>query len=140
MSEADLDAVMRIEQGVYGYPWSRGIFVDCLRVPYNCVILEGAGSTLGYAVMSIAADEAHLLNLCIDPARQGQGLGALLLDHVTASAHAQGATVIYLEVRPSNGRAVALYRRAGFLRIGVRPNYYRAAGGREDALVFARTL
>ena len=140
MTEADLDAVREIECRAYVYPWSRGIFVDCLRVPYTCEILEQGGRVLGYAIMSMAADEAHLLNLCLDPRVCGRGLGALMLDHVMGIARDRRAAVLYLEVRPSNAPALALYRRAGFRRIGLRKDYYRSGPGREDALVLARTL
>lgn len=140
MTESDLDAVTSIEQSAYDYPWSRGIFIDCLRVPYVCELLEQAGRAIGYGIMSVSADEAHLLNLCLDPRLQGRGLGARLLDHMTELARDRRVAVIYLEVRPSNAAALALYRRAGFRRIGVRKGYYRAGPVREDALVLARTL
>jgi [ribosomal protein S18]-alanine N-acetyltransferase len=140
MTEADLDAVWEIEKRAYLYPWSRGIFVDCLRVPYSCEILEQGGRILGYGILSLAAGEAHLLNLCLEQRVQGRGLGTRMLEHMTAIARAQRAGVIYLEVRPSNARAIALYHRAGFQQIGTRPNYYRDGAGREDALVFARTI
>ena len=140
MTEADLDTVWEIEKRAYLYPWSRGIFLDCLRVPYHCEILEQGGRILGYGIMSVAAQEAHLLNLCLEQRAQGRGLGARLLEHMTAIARTQGAEVIYLEVRPSNARAIALYRRAGFQQIGTRASYYRDGAGREDALVFGRTI
>ncbi|NHA14802.1 ribosomal protein S18-alanine N-acetyltransferase [Thioalkalivibrio sp. XN279] len=139
MTEADLEAVWDIEQRAYVYPWSRGIFIDCLRVPYECDVVEQDGRVLGYTIVSMAADEAHLLNLCLDPQAQGQGLGRFMLEHVLETAQAQKARVIYLEVRPSNKRAIELYLRNGFRRIGVRPRYYRSGDGREDALVLART-
>ena len=139
MTEGDLAAVWDIEQRAYDYPWSRGIFIDCLRVPYQCDVVEQDGRVVGYTIVSMAADEAHLLNLCLDPAAQGQGLGRLMLAHVLEAAQAQKARVIYLEVRPSNKRAIALYLHNGFRRIGVRPRYYRSGDGREDALVLART-
>jgi [ribosomal protein S18]-alanine N-acetyltransferase len=140
MTEDDLDAVWEIEKRAYSYPWSRGIFVDCLFVPYVCEILEEGGRIIGYAIMAPAGDEAHLLNLCLDEGARGRGLGAHLLKHVMQRAASEGVRVLYLEVRPSNALALKLYRRAGFARIGIRRNYYRAAGGREDALVLARTL
>ena len=140
MREGDVDGVVGLERRAYEFPWSRGIFLDCLRVPYDCRVLEQRGLLAGYSVTSLALDEAHLLNLCIAPASQGRGLGGFLLDHVLRHAAQAGARVVYLEVRPSNARALALYDRAGFARIGVRRNYYRAAGGREDALVLARAL
>lgn len=140
MTQADLDIVWNIEQRAYDFPWSRGIFVDCMRIPYACEILEQHEVIIGYAVMSMGGDEAHLLNLCLDAPARGRGLGALLLEHLVERARSEGARVLYLEVRPSNRPALALYRRAGFIRIGVRKSYYRAENGREDALVFARAL
>ena len=140
MVEGDVEAVVAREQQAYEFPWSRGIFLDCLRVPYDCHVVEEGGLLVGYSVMSMAADEAHLLNLCVSPGVRGRGLGGFLLDQVLRNAAAGGARVIYLEVRPSNAAALSLYDRAGFFRVGVRRNYYRAAGGREDALVLARAL
>lgn len=140
MRDEDLDSVWAIERQAYHYPWSKGIFIDCLRVPYVCEILELSNRTVGYAIMSLAGDEAHLLNLCLEEAVRGHGFGRLLLEHLTQRACGEGVRVLYLEVRPSNARALNLYRRAGFARIGVRRNYYRAAGGREDALVLAKSL
>jgi [ribosomal protein S18]-alanine N-acetyltransferase len=140
MRDEDLAAVWAIERQAYVYPWSRGIFIDCLRVPYVCEVLEEAGRTIGYAIMSQAGDEAHLLNLCLEAAARGRGLGSFMLEHLMQRARSEGVRVLYLEVRPSNVQAIRLYRRAGFARIGARRNYYRAAGGREDALVLARSL
>lgn len=140
MTQSDLEAVCAIERRAYEFPWSRGIFMDCLCVPYVCNILEEHDAAIGYAVMSMGGDEAHLLNLCLDAPARGRGLGRLMLDHVLSHATREGARVLYLEVRPSNTGAIALYRRAGFARIGVRKNYYQAAGGREDALVLSRSL
>lgn len=135
-----MDRVSALEHAAYPFPWSRGIFRDCLRVPYDCRVLEESGTLVGYSVTSLALDEAHLLNLCIEPGAQGRGLGGFLLDYVLRETAAAGGRIIYLEVRPSNAAAVSLYERAGFIRIGVRRNYYRAQPGREDALVLARTL
>jgi ribosomal-protein-alanine N-acetyltransferase len=90
--------------------------------------------------MSLAADEAHLLNLCVRPTLQRRGLGADLLDWLLDRARAGGAREIFLEVRPSNIPAARLYARAGFRRIGLRRNYYRADNGREDAVVLAKEL
>ena len=140
MRDEDLDIVWAIERRAYEYPWSRGIFIDCLRVPYVCEILEAGDQVLGYAIMSLGGDEAHLLNFCLDESARGRGLGELMLEHLMRRATLEGVRVLYLEVRPSNARAIKLYRRAGFARIGVRRNYYRAAAGREDALVLARSL
>lgn len=136
----DLDAVYDIERRAYDFPWARGIFLDCLRIPYVCEIIEERGAVVGYAIMSLGGDEAHLLNLCLDQPVRGRGLGTMMLDHLILKAMREGVRVLYLEVRPSNAAALALYARAGFARIGVRKNYYRATDGREDALVLARSL
>jgi ribosomal-protein-alanine N-acetyltransferase len=136
----DLAVVAAIEQEAYPYPWTENIFRDCLRVGYCCVVLEIGGEIIGYAVLSVAAAEAHLLNLCVRPARQRRGLGADLLDWLLARAGEGGAREVFLEVRPSNHAALQLYERAGFRRIGLRRNYYRSDNGREDAVVLSRPV
>ena len=136
MTADDLASVVAIEQLAYDFPWSEGIFRDCLLAGYHAVVLERVpGSLDGYAIMSLAAGEAHLLNLCIHPALRRQGLGRYLLDHILDRATGAGAERIYLEVRPSNHAAIVLYGEAGFVEIGRRRDYYRARRGREDAVV-----
>ncbi len=140
LAERDLDRVMEIELQAYAYPWTRGIFADCLRVGYECWGLQ-AGSTLeGYCILTHAAGEAHLLNLCVAPARQRAGLGGILLGHATRLAVSAGCQSLFLEVRPSNGAAIRLYQRAGFEVVGERPGYYSAGAGREDAIVMRLEL
>jgi len=140
MTEADLPRVMEIERAAYEFPWTEGIFRDCLRVGYCCWVLEEAGRLRGYGIMSVGAGEAHLLNLCIAPEAQRRGLGRRLLRHLLALARYHGAATVLLEVRKSNRRALRLYRGMGFREIGLRRGYYPAAQGREDALVLARRL
>lgn len=141
MRVADLDAVMAVELSAYPYPWTLGIFEDCLRIGYCCWVAESDEGVIGYAVMSAAAGEAHLLNLCIAPTRQRAGLGRRLLEHMLGLAREHRADTMFLEVRPSNDAALRLYRDAGFVEVGTRRAYYPAArGSREDALVLARTL
>lgn len=139
--ESDLDAVMRIEQRAYPFPWTPGIFRDCLRAGYPMWLLEEGGAIVGYGVLSIAAQEAHVLNLCTAPGHEGRGLGRRMLLTLLRIARSHGAQRAFLEVRPSNPRAIALYQRNGFNEIGRRPRYYPAAGnGREDAIVMAMEL
>ncbi|MDO4708424.1 MAG: ribosomal protein S18-alanine N-acetyltransferase [Pseudomonadota bacterium] len=141
MQEADLAEVMQVELRAYPWPWSEGNFRDCLRSGYPMWVLEADRRIIGYAVLSVQADEAHLLNICIDPAWQSRGLGRRLLRDVRQAAQAQGAQRIFLEVRPSNSHAVQLYQDEGFNEIGRRPRYYPAANnGREDGLVMAMEL
>ncbi len=137
---ADLDAVMEIEERAYGFPWTHGIFRDCLRVGYCCWCYENEGRILGYGVMSVAAGESHLLNLTVRPDSQRQGIGNKLLKHFLQLARRHDADTVMLEVRPSNKPAIGLYDKHGFNEIGVRRNYYPAAEGREDALILALSL
>lgn len=140
MREADLVAVAGIEGRAYEFPWSAGIFGDCLRVGYSCWVAEADGCLAGYAIMSVGAGESHILNLCVDPDLQGRGLGRMLLDHMLDIASRHRASIAFLEVRPSNAAAVHLYRSAGFAMVGTRRGYYPARGGREDALILSRAL
>jgi ribosomal-protein-alanine N-acetyltransferase len=140
MRAEDLPEVAAIERASYDYPWTEGIFRDCLRVGYTCRVLADGDTPVGYAVLSAAAGEAHLLNLCVRADRRRAGYGRLLLDHVLEAARAEGAKLLFLEVRPSNGDARRLYARAGFREIARRPRYYQSASGREDALVLALDL
>lgn len=140
MQEQDLASVMQIEVAAYPQPWSEGIFRDCFDANCQCTLYELEGVLIGYSVMSMAAGEAHLLNLCIHPAYQGRGLGAAALEQVLMVAGANHTGTLFLEVRVSNLAARRLYESAGFNEIGQRFNYYPAARGREDALVFAKVL
>jgi ribosomal-protein-alanine N-acetyltransferase len=140
MQPADLKAVAAVERAAYQYPWSLGIFRDCLLAGYYCLVLEVGGTVTGYGVMSVAAGEAHLLNLCVHPNAQRLGYGRRLLNALMARAADAGAEKIFLEVRPSNHVALRLYDSVGFEQIGMRPAYYQAENGREDAVVLAATL
>jgi len=140
LEHADLDRVMGIERSCYPFPWTRGIFVDCLRVGYCCTALQAARELVGYSVMSFGPGEAHLLNICIDPECQRQGYGSFLLEQMIGQARHAGAEMLYLEVRPSNTAAIEMYHQRGFHMIGTRPNYYPAVMGREDARLMALQL
>ena len=140
MSDEDLDAVLAIELRAYPFPWTRGIFQDCLRADYPAWVLQRDGAIIGYGMLSIAADEAHVLNVCTAPEQQGQGHGRRLLRALLRLAQGRGAQRVFLEVRPSNTVAIALYHDEGFNEIGRRPRYYPARGGREDAIVMAKEL
>lgn len=141
MREDDVAQVMRIERSAYPYPWTEGIFRDCLAAGYQArVLLDEAGTIIGYAVLSVAAGEAHLLNICTAPAVQGKGHGRWLLRQMLALAGRCRAQRVFLEVRPSNPHAQRMYESEGFNEIGRRPRYYPADDGREDAVVMAMEL
>lgn len=141
MREADIDVVMDIELRSYPFPWTPGNFRDCLRAGYAMWVLEDDVGLVGYAAASVQAGEAHLLNICIDPKLQSRGQGRRLLRAMRRIAKGQGAERMFLEVRPSNPHAIALYHDEGFNEIGRRPRYYPDHDGRrEDAIVMAMEL
>ena len=140
MAADDVRAVVALEHSVYPFPWSEQIFRDCLRVGYDCWVLDADGSIAGYGIMSMGAGECHILNLCIRPASRRHGLGRRMLFMLLARARRAGMQHAFLEVRPSNRGAMALYEQSGFDRIGLRRGYYQAHGGREDAIVYRRAL
>lgn len=140
MREADVETVCTIDRAAYTHPWTEGIFRDCLRVGYNCWVGEHGDDLVAHAVMSVAAGECHVLNLCVHPLWQGRGLGRQILRHLLDFARARRVESAFLEVRASNTPARALYASEGFCEIGVRPGYYPASAGREDAVVLARDL
>lgn len=138
MAETDLSDVLQIEYAAYTFPWNRNIFKGCLRDNYCCRVVEMDGEIAGYAIMSMGKDEAHLLNLCVDPGRHGMGLGERLLNCLLDFAQQHKAVTTFLEVRPSNSSARQFYEKRGFVEVGSRPNYYPARFGREDAIIMAR--
>lgn len=140
MLPQDVDAVMAVETCAFPYPWTAGIFHDCLKHGYSCWIYEQEGEVTGYAVVMFAVDEMHLLNICIRPQDHGKGLGSRLLKTLERIARGIKAETCFLEVRQSNFSAIRLYLNAGFNEVGLRKAYYPAAIGREDAIVMAKTL
>ncbi|MHC9085618.1 ribosomal protein S18-alanine N-acetyltransferase [Luteimonas sp. RIT-PG2_3] len=140
MREADLDEIMQIELRAYPFPWTHGIFSDCLKAEYPAWVLIDRDRIIGYGILSIAADEAHVLNVCVEPQAQGRGHGRHLLRTLVRVARGHRAQRVFLEVRPSNPYAITLYHDEGFNEIGRRPRYYPAHEGREDAIVMAMEL
>ena len=140
MNYSDLDEVLAVEFAVCPFPWGRGNFTDSLNSGYSCWVCRVGGELVGYFVLMLAVDDAHLLTISVAPKRQGMGFGARMLHQAMGVAQQGGANVLLLEVRPSNVKALALYENFGFQQIGRRKGYYPAEGGREDALVLTRAL
>ena len=140
MAEEDLDNIMSLETKNYDFPWTRQIFADCLRVGYLCHVCELENELAGYCIMSTGASEAHVLNICITNGCRGRGLGKRLLAHMLELAKQRRVGTVFLEVRPSNAAALALYDKMGFNQIGTRLDYYPAKVGREDAIILAKSL
>lgn len=140
MTEADLRPVLEIEESIYAFPWTPGNFQDSLRAGYSCWVYRDGNELIGYAVLMLAAGEAHLLNLSVAAHAQSRGHGRTLLDKVAGVARRHGAKVLFLEVRPSNEVGQRLYAGYGFKQVGVRRSYYPARQAREDALVLSLSL
>lgn len=140
MNEHDLDSVAALEATLQVFPWSRGNFADSLHAGYSVWVARRGGELIGFSVVMLVIDEAHLLNIGICQRYHGQGYGGRLLRHAMESARTGGAIKLFLEVRPSNCQAVDLYRHFGFRQIGTRKGYYPAVVGREDALIFDKEL
>lgn len=140
MTAADLDEVLDIERAVYTHPWTSGNFIDSMNAGYHCHTYRLGTELLGYFALIVAVGEAHLLNLSVSAARQRQGLGSALLREAIRIGRERGAQHVFLEVRPSNAPALALYESFGFKRIAERRGYYPAHQGREDALVLTFEL
>lgn len=140
MVHDDVVTVSDIERRSYEFPWSHGVFRDCLLAGYSCTVIERENLAVGYGILSVAAGEAHILNLCVDPSFRDLGYGERLLDEVLDWARREDVKEVFLEVRPSNEKAIALYAKRGFRQIAKRPAYYQANAGREDAAVFSKVL
>jgi len=140
MRATDVAEVVMIERASYQFPWSEGIFRDCLRVGYVCRVITVSRQVSAYGVMSFGAGEAHILNLCVSETYRRNGMGKRLLATLMERAAAAGMGEAFLEVRPSNTGAIRLYASLGFEQVGMRRGYYQAVGGREDAAVLKRVL
>jgi len=140
MEQRDVPAVLALEERAYDYPWTKGIFSDCLRVGYHSFVLEKNDVIVAYVLMKTVMNEAHVLNLCVAPELRRQGLARTLLEYVIDLAEKLKVVSLFLEVRESNVVALALYQKTGFDEIGIRRNYYPAAVGRENAIMFVKQL
>lgn len=140
MTEQDLSAVMRIEPTIYSHPWTLGNFKDSLNAGHSAWVMELAGELVGYALVMMVLDEAHLLNISVAKPFQGQGLGRALLAQMIAISRRYQAANMFLEVRVSNTSAIALYETMGFCEMGIRRNYYPTKSGREDAVLMGLAL
>lgn len=139
-SETDLDQLLAIEKLTQFAPWSEEIFVQCLTSGCYCWVAEQVEKTIGFILLSQTMNESHVLNLCVHPDFQHQGIGEELLNQALKEVKSQGADIAYLEVRRSNYKAISLYKKAGFVEIGRRPNYYLIKDGKEDAIVYVKDL
>lgn len=140
MRTSDLQEVAQLERSLYVFPWSLGNFRDSVTAGYDCWTVTHGEAVIGYAVLMIAVDEAHLLNFAVSSDWHNQGIGRGFLCHMIEVARLAGCQIVYLEVRPSNLPARHLYKTLGFQQIAIRPDYYPALSGREDALFLGLSL
>lgn len=140
MTLEDVDYVLTVENEVYPYPWTERILQDCIRVGYDCWLALENDAIVAHAVVSVAAGESHLLNLSVSKKHQGKGIGKVFIAFLIDIVRVKQATVMLLEVRPSNLQAISCYDAVGFNEIGCRKNYYPTANGKEDALLYAKEI
>lgn len=131
----DIDAVWEIEKMCFSVPWSRQSFV--LEVEKNgCaryVVAEHSGTVVGYGGMWLVVDEAYITNIAVHPLFRRKGIGQAILKALMAEAHRIGIDKMTLEVRASNIAAQSLYKKLGFVEVGVRKGYY--SDNAEDAII-----
>lgn len=141
MTRERLADVLRVETLAYAHPWTEGNFRDALAAGYQAQMVTAGALVLGYFVAMKGVDEVHLLNITVAPAFQRQGWARLMLDALALWARGEGAVWLWLEVRVGNLRALQVYERHGFRRVGLRRAYYPASRGtREDAIVMSLPL
>ena len=140
MRSPDVEAVADIERAAYAFPWTPGMFADCIGSGHECWVAREGAEILGYAILAAGAGDAHLLNVCVRPTRRRRGHGTALVRHMIDRAAGCNARTLFLEVRPSNTAARRMYEDLGFREVGRRRNYYPAAEGREDAEILALSL
>lgn len=140
ITASDLDAMMAIERVNFPFPWTEGNFKDSMNSGYICLVMEQGKELMGYAVLMMVLDEAHLLNISVAKSYQGQGWGRYLLVQMMEIGREKGGLNMFLEVRPSNRSALRLYESMGFNEMGIRPGYYPAHNGREDAVLMGMAL
>ncbi len=140
MTPCDIEQVMLLETSLHPYPWTKGIFNDCIKAGYLCYIGEINQQIIAYSALSYAAGESHILNISVAKSQQNKGYGKQILNFMMQQAKNKQANMVLLEVRGSNHKAINLYESQGFNEIGIRKNYYPAPNGKEDAIMFAKQL
>jgi ribosomal-protein-alanine N-acetyltransferase len=139
ISDNDIPQVMELERSAHSHPWRQSSFEDCLNGRQKCWLAEHNNILVGYVVVTHGGGDAELLNISVSPAYQRKGIGQILLEHAVNCVR-EKADMLFLEVRMSNRKAIALYEREDFFEVGQRKNYYPTVNGHEDALLMARQL
>ena len=141
---ADINPIAEIDRHAFGWPWNRVYFRgelasrQAINFTLKTVDDENRQKVIGYIICRLVNRELHILRIAVKPQWRGHGLAGRLLARAFGQAAKSGARSAYLEVRPSNKSAIALYHRQGFRLIGKKPQNYTDT--REDALVLMKTL
>jgi ribosomal-protein-alanine N-acetyltransferase len=139
----DIAQLMPIENACHSHPWTEKTFSSCIGGRYfGEKLAETTEKIIGFYVGEFVVDEATLMDICVDPTKQGKGFGKKLLNHFIDQAKTKGAVKIWLEVRAKNINAQMLYMNAGFIEISRRTGYYPSnkGFGYEDAIVMSLKL
>ncbi len=136
----DIPAMLATEQAATAYPWAESSFRSSFSERYFNAVALCDGEVAGFYIGELVAGEASLFDIAVHPKQQSKGVGKALLNHFLDEAERRQATDCWLEVRASNRTAIALYQLVGFHQVGVRPAYYPAPGGKEDAILMAMSL
>jgi ribosomal-protein-alanine N-acetyltransferase len=134
---ADAEAIAALLASSLPDPWSAATIAESLAHGCRGLVAEEESAVTGVVLLQLASVEAEILQVAVTPSRRRAGTGRLLVRAALGLAAARGAEAVFLEVRPHNAAAIALYRAEGFVEAGLRPRYY--ANG-DDALILRRDL
>lgn len=140
ITKQDIPKLLSIEKSAQAVPWTVETFETCFKAGYVGWVIELDEQLIGFIMVSFTQEECHILNLAIAFPYQKQGWGRKLIEYALMIAKERHTSIAYLEVRRSNSKAIALYKKLQFQLIGQRKDYYPTLGGNEDALVFAKRL
>ncbi|CAM3013981.1 ribosomal protein S18-alanine N-acetyltransferase [Vibrio rarus] len=132
-----LEQVWQIESKAHSHPWKQTMIDDLDSRGAMHFAFEQDQNVVGYFYAQNIVGEVTLLNIAVDPHRQGQGIGGQLIEQFIELCEQRGAESIWLEVRESNQIAQSLYLNAGFNEVDRRHNYYPTHSGREDAIIMS---
>lgn len=135
--EKDIDTIVEMERRSFSDPWTKQNLSDVLRFPfYRSFLAEEGGQVCGYGCLVVMFETAEVANIAVDGPFRKKGVGQAILTAMHETASSLGAEQCLLEVRVSNDAAIGLYEKNGYIRYGVRENYY----GNEDALLMRKVL
>lgn len=135
MTEQWVPAVADLERRCFSEPWSEESLTDVLGRPeFRYLIACEGDKMLGYGGFYVAADEASITNIATEPEARGRGVAGNVIEAIIKEAAGMGAQTIYLEVRAGNEKAIRVYERCGFERLGVRKGFYDKP--KEDAYIY----